>query len=162
MPGFQRDPDDRAALLVPLLLSHRLRPCRGSRAFEEVRQFLADRELGFVGSYPAVGVGKGIARSGAGPEPVGSPDLCLDLLAGRAASGQRALASPEVVVADLDSQAVDAVKPRWAGQHDTEAESLVVACCPWLDPNPEPRRQFGAPTVLLDTGERRGGLVGLA
>src|SRR5450756_2899952 len=89
MPGFQRDPDDRAALLVPLLLSHRLRPCRGSRAFEEVRQFLADRELGFVGSYPAVGVGKGIARSGAGPEPVGSPDLCLDLLAGRAASGQR-------------------------------------------------------------------------
>src|SRR5450756_2092978 len=89
MPGFQRDPDDRAALLVPLLLSHRLRPCRGSRAFEEVRQFLADRELGFVGSYPAVGVGKGIARSGAGPEPVGSPDLCLHLLAGRAASGQR-------------------------------------------------------------------------
>jgi hypothetical protein len=109
VPSLQHDPDDGAALLIPLLLGHARRPLRRPCAFEEVGQLLADRQLCFIDGYPASVVGARLIRTGARPEPVRTPDLCLNLLTGRAASGQRPLTSPEMIVPDLDGQTVDAI-----------------------------------------------------
>src|SRR5258708_33008296 len=54
VPGFQRYANDWAALLVPLLLAHARSPRRRPGAFEEVGQFLADRQLSVVDGHAAV------------------------------------------------------------------------------------------------------------
>ena len=50
------------------------------------------------------------------------------------------------------------------GQSDTtrrQSIPLVVACYPWLDPDPEPGCQLRVPTILLDIGKCSGSLVHL-